>query len=113
MNAHDKTRVELGELVHDLTTDSLPVSPTKREIEAQVDIAIDAILAAGYRKPRTITTAEELDALAEGSVILSNDGEDSAQKDGEGYWYLWGGDIGLCSEEINLPVTVLHEPDPS
>lgn len=63
------------------------------------------------RKPRTITMAEELDELAEGSVILSNGGEDSAQKDGEGYWYLWGGDIGLCPEEVALPAIVLHDPD--
>ena len=71
----------------------------------------DAILAAGYRKPRTITTMEELDALAEGSVILTNGGEDSAQKDGEGEWYLWGGDYGQDSGDIFLPATVLHEPE--
>ncbi|MFS0715508.1 hypothetical protein ABC337_04820 [Arthrobacter sp. 1P04PC] len=78
--------------------------------QQDMDVA-DHILAAGYRKPRTITTVEELDALAEGSVILSNGGEDSAQKDGEGYWYLWGGDIGLTPEEINLPASVLHNSD--
>lgn len=32
----------------------------------------DAVLAAGYRKPRTITTTEELDALPVGSVVLRN-----------------------------------------
>ena len=32
----------------------------------------DALLAAGYRKPRTITTAEELDALPRGAVVLSD-----------------------------------------
>lgn len=34
--------------------------------------AADAILAAGYAKPRQITTVEELDALAVGSVVLHN-----------------------------------------
>jgi hypothetical protein len=51
----NEARVELGELVHDNITDSLPVDPTKREIGAQVDTAIDAILAAGYRKAVTAT----------------------------------------------------------
>lgn len=77
------------------------------------EIIAASILAAGYSKPRTITTAEELDALPVGSVILSNGGEDSAQKDDEGYWYLWGGDIGLVSEEIMLPATVLYTPEES
>jgi len=30
----------------------------------------DAVLAAGYHKPRTITTIEELEALPEGSVLI-------------------------------------------
>ena len=33
----------------------------------------DVLLAAGYRKPRTITTAEELDNLPLGSVIILRD----------------------------------------
>lgn len=36
---------------------------------AATEIA-DAILAAGYRRPRTITTVEELDEMAVGSVVL-------------------------------------------
>lgn len=31
--------------------------------------AADAVLAAGYRKPRTVTTVEELDALVGGTII--------------------------------------------
>lgn len=61
---------------------------------------------------RPISTPAELDALPEGSVILSMGTGDSAQKDDAGYWYLWGGDIGLVSEEIDLPVLVLWEPTP-
>lgn len=38
----------------------------------EVAEAVDAILGAGYRKPRVITTAEELDALPVGSVVLRN-----------------------------------------
>lgn len=73
----------------------------------------DGLIAKGYTKPRIITTVEELDALPEGSVILTNGGEDSAQKDGEGEWYLWGGNFGLDSEDIFLPATVLHTPEPT
>ena len=70
---------------------------------------MDAIKSAGWVKPTVLTTAEQLDSLPAGSVILSNGGEDSAQKDDDGYWYLWGGDIGLESSEINLPADLLHE----
>ena len=39
--------------------------------EAGTELACaDAILAAGYRKPRTITTVEQLDALPPGSVLI-------------------------------------------
>lgn len=42
-----------------------------KDVNLMTDSALaDAILAAGYRKPRTITTAEELDALAEGTQIV-------------------------------------------
>lgn len=61
---------------------------------------------------RPISTSAELDALPEGSVILATRTGDSAQKDDTGYWYLWGGDIGLVSEEIDLPAVVLWEPTP-
>lgn len=81
--------------------------------EHDVEDIAETILAAGYRKPRVVTNAAELDALPEGSVILCNDGDDSAQAAGGGYWYLWGGDIALESAEIATPATVLHEGDAS
>ena len=77
-----------------------------------------AILAAGYRKPRTITTAEELDALAVRSVLLTHGnkfGPLAVQKlsNGEpaGLDYLSVGlAMGYSSGEIHLPATVIHEP---
>jgi len=36
-------------------------------------LAAQQILAAGYSKPRTVTTSEELDALNEGAVVLDSD----------------------------------------
>ena len=60
----------------------------------------DVILAAGYRKPRTITTAEELDALAVGSVIRSGRGAIHEKEVFSDY----------PDVVISLPATVLWEP---
>ena len=65
----------------------------------------DALLAAGYRKPRTITTPEELDALPVGSIILDVE-NDAWQKMTSGSW--------SCADQVNgspsgyLAATVLH-----
>ena len=82
--------------------------------------AVERILAAGYRKPRTITTVDELDALAEGSVIRDaagtirerfNDLETSPA-----LWYRTGSGGYVLSGQFtwgkNLPATVLWEPQP-
>jgi hypothetical protein len=80
---------------------------------AQEDIA-DAILAAGYSKPRTITTAEELDGLDVGTVVMDGQGE-VARKLAYGWRVLVsesGFDAWLSDplEETYLPAIVLHEP---
>ncbi|KUM34577.1 hypothetical protein [Arthrobacter sp. EpRS71] len=71
----------------------------------------DAILADGYRKPRTITTAEELDALAVGSSVLCIDskGDGHPAQKGEHGWRLafvdalWGAEkllSGSCTIQV-------------
>jgi hypothetical protein len=73
--------------------------------QAPVDLA-DALTAAGYRKPRTITTAEELDALPEGSVTLDRTG-DVQKRTYEGW-------MSTGAEEPNyvaLPATAIYEPE--
>jgi hypothetical protein len=67
----------------------------------------DAILAAGYRKPRTISTVEELDALPNGSIIRDDEG-DGWQFFGLMGWFVTGGDKD-GSESPTLPATVLYE----
>lgn len=78
----------------------------------------DAVLAAGYSKARTITTAEELDALNEGAVLMS--GDRIKMYDGA-IWRVSGGMIVRVGKELNdvvpyryfidpLPATVLYEP---
>ena len=77
--------------------------------------AAGAILAAGYRKPRTITTAEELDALPAKSVILDRSGTpwvsdgDPTQPWASVCEDPYGGPIWEDSARIALPATVLHE----
>jgi len=86
--------------------------------------AVERILAAGYRKPRVITTAKELDALPVGSVIRTSGHEDHydprvAVKTGfwktESEWEVADSDdFCLDSDELDdLPATVLYEPEPT
>jgi hypothetical protein len=72
----------------------------------------DELIAAGYRKPRTITTIEELEAMAVGSMILDSD-PDALLKDRNGGWLsIHDGDhIPYKDFSITLPATVIHEGD--
>ena len=67
-----------------------------------------AILDAGYRKPRTITTREELQALIEGAVIIDSAG-DVAELRG-GYWCGYEtAAMSVHRQGKYLPATVIHE----
>ena len=71
----------------------------------------DAILAAGYRKPREVTTPAELDALPVGSVVLDGWGtayQKEADDDGDTYWSCFEGII-YHFKTFHGPVTLLHE----
>jgi hypothetical protein len=75
----------------------------------------DAILAAGYRKPRTITTAEELDALPSGASILWGGkvyGAARVHQKGRAYWFR-PGRVGhtVVTPSVVYPATVLYEPE--
>lgn len=72
----------------------------------------DAILASGYRKPRTIATYEDLDALPDGAVILDAEGyvgKRVRREDDGDYWLFAGVDWTSDSDNVILPATVLHE----
>ncbi|YCK81374.1 hypothetical protein M1D89_20240 [Arthrobacter sp. D3-18] len=74
--------------------------------------AVERILAAGWVKPRTITTAEELDALPNESLILDARNkcrEGLTSIEGRNWWRTMGPAKVLASKEISLPATVLHE----
>lgn len=68
------------------------------------------ILAAGFRKQQQITTAEELDALPEYTVILDSDEVIRERLDDpETNCALWLGRRGYAlSYRVPLPATVLH-----
>jgi hypothetical protein len=82
---------------------------------ATFDLLAHAILAAGYSKPRTITTAEELDALPNASLILDalNYCREAAQLTDGNIWRSMGPAAVRASREIPLPATVLYTPKES
>lgn len=69
----------------------------------------DGLIAKGYRKPRTIETVEELDALDVMAVILS--GEGAVFEKCHGGWIETGRGGVMDSEDITLPVVILWEPE--
>lgn len=71
----------------------------------------DAILAAGYRKPRTVTSAAELDALPHGSVVLGGAAGRSVWKRVDESWWQAGWEDDFSAAEIieRGPATLLHE----
>jgi hypothetical protein len=110
MNARD----ELIEILHqEATADRVKNSPLRDVpvVAAKLESAVDAILAAGYRRPRIINSADELLALPEASVVLDYEGDVSQKRDG-----LWCGyeTAPLNSNKLARiagPFTVLHEPE--
>jgi len=75
------------------------------------------ILAAGYRKPRTVTTVEELDALPVESVVRSDMGnvyvkDYDLDNPEDSWWAIVGSSMQYKNNRILTPATVLHEPEP-
>jgi hypothetical protein len=76
---------------------------------ATFELLAHATIAAGYRKPRTITTAEELDALPVGSAVLDADCDVSTKHAERWHGYEMA---PLDSRKFSKcgPFTVLYEP---
>lgn len=62
-------RDEIYDMARSVIDGELGILVNGSDIDNTADSLSYALVAAGYRKPRTITTAEELDALAEGVLI--------------------------------------------
>lgn len=69
--------------------------------------AVTAILAAGYRKPRIIITAEERTRLKPGTIAVDDQG--NAWKRGTGSW-VGTREGGPLFDDENLTLTILWEP---
>ena len=78
-------------------------------------VCADAILTAGYRKPRTITTVEEVAALPEGTVIRSQTHgyvfELATTIRNKAYGYSFAEETGSFIDDSYLPATVLYVPE--
>lgn len=90
-------RDELAEIIWDKTDCRDEESP---------DLAADAILAAGYSKPRIVTTMAELNALPTDTVIQSGRYVLERLSDG---WYMPSMTENFTAIRNWLPATVLRE----
>ena len=111
MTARDELAPMRGEL-QDLVGDA-----AERDDDDWFMQAANSILAAGYRKPRTISTVEELDSLAVDSVVMESEEDSFIIRTMRGVfhrfpdgWYVVAG-YG-ARNDIALPATVLFEPQP-
>jgi hypothetical protein len=107
-------RSELGRIIWETSqSDEATISATGANIVAEW------ILAAGYRKPRTVTTVEELDALPVDSVVMESEHDTFIIRTMRGVfhrfpdgWYVVAGHGAREDIYIQLPVTVLYTPEP-
>ena len=74
-------------------------------------LAADTLIASGWRKPRTITTAEEVRNLPNDSVLLSDEG--GVFQFDFGLWREVGTRDSMGANDIALPATVIYEPEAS
>lgn len=73
----------------------------------------DSLLQAGYRKPRTITTLDELDALPFEAVLRDFDGHvlERWGQPSENLWATVMVTSYIPRRDISLPATVLFDPE--
>ena len=81
------------------------------------EVFLEALAAAGYRRPRVVTTVAELDALPEDSIVLSSTVFLRARSAyGQLVWGCVGSSDLLTAEDVfwaSDSATVLHEPEAS
>ncbi|WP_457948284.1 hypothetical protein ACTAQI_20245 [Pseudarthrobacter sp. alpha12b] len=119
MSERDELARTIGNALIDHMSDDGYASYGTSDLDATLDgeislkIVAAAVLAAGFRKPRTVTTVEELDALPDGAIIREANGDPTRavkRQDGKVWWI--DGPHGMsASDLIPLPATVLHEPE--
>ncbi|MEA5453280.1 hypothetical protein SPF06_00960 [Sinomonas sp. JGH33] len=80
------------------------VYPMKSLVQHQAEVAL------AHRKPRTVTTAAELDALPVGSVVRSDAGTIACKCEAT-RGVVFGDDRSFPWLKLATPATVLHEPE--
>ncbi|MBM4608089.1 hypothetical protein GS922_18900 [Rhodococcus hoagii] len=107
------TRDELANLI--AQADSQEVGAMDpRTVGTMYGHLADAILAAGYSRPRVVETVEELQALPRGAVIRCPDGEIGLVMVTREKRHVVGYPGHLPTDElsaVDLPATVLHLPE--
>ena len=108
-------RDQLAQIINEHMEADVPETVADKHEPVDVDYAMaEAILAAGFRPPaRIVTTVEEVEALADMTVVLES-GRDwcfVSRKLGNNYWLADGIEDAFPSVGIGLPATVLYEPE--
>ena len=101
-------RDELAKVLQDAANPSCPIgfwSEAYNYPTGYGKLFADALITAGYWKPRTVTTIDELDALPRLSVIRSDEG---AVFEKHTMWHEAGSRDLKYSPDIALPATVLQ-----
>ncbi|MGR6028983.1 hypothetical protein ACS7JX_19045 [Rhodococcus erythropolis] len=105
--ARDVDRFTLAELIH--------VNVCHRDLEnceGECDLTAKGAVTAGWSKPRTVNSAAELEALAEGSVILTGGVASIALTDLNQPVRVWDAGHGAqcTTDRLTFPATVLFTP---
>lgn len=106
------TRDELANLIDD----AAEWATSQGRICSPHEVA-DAILAAGYSRPRVVETIEELEVLPEGAVVLTEQGGIyEAELSGipptsARTWWATGWQYPASPSDLALPATVLYLPE--
>jgi len=104
VNARD----DIYETARSVIDGELGILVNQSDIENTADSLSYALIAAGYSKPRTITTAEELDMVDTGAVVRDETGD--VLKLTQRGW------LSTDDEDVSyvvLPATVLYAPEVS
>lgn len=84
--------------------------PSNGAYVIRADLAAEAVVAAGYIKPRVITTDEEREQLPNSSVVRSDAGSIANIQDGKAYFF--GFEHPVDAKMLALPITILWEVTP-
>ena len=104
-------RDELASVIVEAYGENPDMCPCEQDMDAA-----DAVLAAGYRKSRTITTAEELEKLPYGSAVQTSDESDTVVLKDRGAFFRNQSGCELPATDLwrygTRPFTVLYSPEP-